>query len=428
MRAMVIDISKSLTVLLSQHLAGQQVKTITHNNGQMALDMLKQARCDLVCVSMHLEDMSGIEFVEKLRKIDQQKQTHVIMLTTTEDASALTEALKAGVNEIFHKEHVNTILEHITSWSQNTKLHTSQGNILYVEDNHATALVVSEQLKHIGYTVEHVTRASQALDLFNQNKYDLLMVDYILEGGMSGLELIQEIRLKQAHSFETPILVLSGMEDEDKKIELLRSGANDYLSKRASRDEIAVRVNNLIRTKRLFEQVQYQHEKLQHLAMTDQLTELHNRHYLFEAAPQKISEAQRHRFPVALLIVDLDKFKDINDTHGHATGDEVLKATGLLLRKLCRKEDIVSRFGGEEFVILLSHCSQQQALDKAESIRAELEKMKPANLKVTGSFGVATLEPGQESTFNQLFSLADNGVYRAKEAGRNRVELESSTE
>ena len=423
MRAMVVDMSKSLSVLLSQHLASHQVKTITHTNGHVALEMLKQASCDLVVVAMHLDDMDGIEFVSKMRELDQHNRTHVVMLTTTENSEALADALRAGVNEIFQKDRVNHLLEHITNWSQNSKLHSTEGNILYVEDNHATALVVSEQLKRIGYSVEHVTRGNRALELYEVNQYDLLLVDYILEGGISGLDVIQEVRAKQAHSFETPILVLSGIDDEQKKITLLKSGANDYMSKTASKEEMEVRVNNLVRTKRLFEQVHYQQEKLQHLAMTDQLTSLHNRHYLFEAAPQRISEASRHHFPVALLIVDLDKFKHINDTYGHATGDEVLRETGKLLKKLCRKEDIVARFGGEEFVLLLSHCNGEQATNKAESIRQELEALTPANLAVTGSFGIATLENDLKLNFNQLFSLADAAVYRAKEGGRNRVEV-----
>ena len=121
--------------------------------------------------------------------------------------------------------------------------------------------------------------------------------------------------------------------------------------------------------------------------------------------------------------MDLDKFKHINDTYGHATGDEVLRETGKLLKKLCRKEDIVARFGGEEFVLLLSHCNGEQATNKAESIRQELEALTPANLSVTGSFGIATLENDLKLNFNQLFSLADAAVYRAKEGGRNRVEV-----
>ena len=133
MRAMVVDMSKSLSVLLSQHLASHQVKTITHTNGHVALGMLKQASCDLVVVAMHLDDMDGIEFVSKMRELDQHNRTHVVMLTTTENSEALADALRAGVNEIFQKDRVNHLLEHITNWSQNSKLHSTEGNILYVE-------------------------------------------------------------------------------------------------------------------------------------------------------------------------------------------------------------------------------------------------------------------------------------------------------
>lgn len=427
MRALIIDISKSLSVLLCQHMAAQQIKPLALTKGREALEMLKRARCDLVCVAMHLEDMDGIDFVQQLRALNNQANTHVVMLTTNENRATLSKATKAGVNELFRKEQLNNLLEHITAWAQKLKLEKIHGNILYVEDNKSTALVVSELLKQCGYQVQNVGSGIAALDLMDTQKFDLLLVDYILEGSMTGLELVQEVRRNQSQPFEYPILVLSSQEDVDKKVEILRSGANDYVDKRASRDEMMVRVNNLIRTKRLFEQVQYQQEKLQHLAMTDQLTGLHNRHYLFEAAPQKISEAQRHQFPVALLIADLDHFKAINDNHGHSTGDQVLKETGILLRKLCRKEDIVARFGGEEFVILLSHCNQAQALEKAESIRSALAELKPAQIPVSASFGVACVPSnggnGSPNSFNDLFSNADTAVYTAKHRGRNRVEL-----
>ncbi|RLU01087.1 diguanylate cyclase [Ketobacter sp.] len=421
MRAMIIDISKSLSVLLNQHLASQQIKSLTLTRGDEALDMLKRARCDLVITAMYLEDMEGIEFVRALRKLENQQNTHVVMLTTEESRDILSRAMKAGVNELFPKQKLDTVLEHITSWSQKVRLQQTSGSILYVEDNQSTALLVCELLKNSGYKVQQVGTGLAALECMDQHKFDLLLVDYILEGDMTGLELVKTLRTR-ASPIETPILMLSAQESEDIKVEILRSGANDYLSKVASRDEMLARINNLIRTKRLFEQVQYQQQKLQHLAMTDQLTGLHNRHYLFEAAPQKLSEAQRHRFPVALLIVDLDKFKDINDLHGHATGDSVLKEAAQLLRNQCRREDIVARFGGEEFVILLSHCDRQQALDKAESIRLALEQLNPAQLTVTGSFGVACCQAGGRNSFNDLFSDADSAVYTAKHNGRNRVE------
>ena len=425
MRAIIVDISKSLSVLLNQHMTSQQIKALTLTRGKDALEMLKRARCDLVVISMYLEDMEGIEFVTELRKLDNQADTHVVMLTTEENRDILSRAMKAGVNELFPKQKLDSVLEHITSWAQKLRLEQTSGNILYVEDNQSTALVVSELLKNAGYGVKQVSKGVAALELAENHKFDLLLVDYILEDDMTGLELVQTLRIKLS-ALECPILMLSAQDSEQVKVDILRCGANDYLSKSASRDEMLARINNLIRTKRLFEQVQYQQQKLQHLAMTDQLTGLHNRHYLFEAAPQKLSEAQRHKFPVALIIVDLDKFKNINDEHGHPTGDTVLKEAAQLLRKQCRREDLVARFGGEEFVILLSHCNPQQAQEKAESIRAALQNLRPGKLEVTGSFGVACCQQGSRISFNDLFSHADSAVYQAKNNGRNRVELFSA--
>ncbi len=422
MRAMIIDISKSLSVLLNQHMASLNIKALTLSQGRQALAMLKRARCDLICISMHLEDMDGITFVSEVKKLPNQQNIHVVMLTTDENRDTLSQAMKAGVNELFRKDKLDTVLEYLTAWAQKTRLELNSGNILYVEDNRSTALVVGEVLKNRGYRVKQVSNASEALELTEQHQFDLLLVDYFLEGNMTGLELVNNVRTR-LHTFECPILMLSGQESESTKIEILRSGANDYLSKGASNDEMLARINNLIRTKQLFEQVQYQQEKLQHLAMTDQLTGLHNRHYLFEAAPQKISEAQRHKFPVALIIVDLDHFKAINDTHGHATGDEVLREAAQLLRRQCRREDIVARFGGEEFVILLSHCNRDQALEKAEGIRSALHDLNPARLPISGSFGVACSSRDEHSSFNDLFSDADSAVYAAKNNGRNRVEV-----
>lgn len=422
MRAMIVVVSKSLSVLLSQQLSAQDIKPLSVNQGMAALDMLSRASCDLICVSAQLKDMDGIEFVTRLRKLTRHQTTHVVMLATADNDAAVSSATKAGVNVLFRHDQLNSLLEHMTTWSQQRRLEQVNGRILYVEDNRTTAMLVTEQLKQCGYTVLQVNTAKQALTLLQSRRFDLLMVDYILEGDMSGLELVEQVRRQQRHPLENLILVLSGQEDESKRVQILRSGANDYLDKRASREEMLVRINNLIQTRRLFEQVQHQQEKLQYLAMTDQLTGLQNRHYLFEAAPQKISEAQRHRFAVSLIIMDLDKFKHINDNEGHSAGDEVLVQAGRLLRNLCRKEDIVARYGGEEFVMLLSHCNREQAWEKAEAMRRDLEALKPAGLQVTGSFGIASKLEQQNTNFNELFHAADQALYRAKDKGRNRVE------
>lgn len=159
--------------------------------------------------------------------------------------------------------------------------------------------------------------------------------------------------------------------------------------------------------------------------MTDQLTGLYNRHSLFDMGPKYLSDAKRHKFPVSLVVIDLDHFKNVNDTHGHATGDVVLKSIGQVLKDQCRTEDFVARFGGEEFVMLLSHCDIDFAISKAENLRKEVEAAQPAGLTITASLGVAAMEEADD--FNTLFEKADKAVYEAKESGRNKVVIHTAS-
>lgn len=214
-------------------------------------------------------------------------------------------------------------------------------------------------------------------------------------------------------------MVVSGESDQQKRTSFLRNGANDFIIKPYDEDEMIVRSSNLIENKKIFEQAKKQQQELTKLAMTDQLTGLYNRHSLFDIGPKYLSDAQRHKFPLSLLVFDLDHFKNVNDTYGHGVGDIVLKSIGQVLNDNCRKEDIVARFGGEEFVMLLSHCDLDFAVTKAENIRQAIEKSKPNDLTVTASIGAATFS--QEDDFESLFDKADSAVYKAKETGRNKV-------
>ena len=182
------------------------------------------------------------------------------------------------------------------------------------------------------------------------------------------------------------------------------------------------RLNNHLSSKKMIDRIEAQQARLHDMAMKDQLTGLYNRHFLMEMAPSKISEAYRHKFPCSLLVVDADKFKNVNDTHGHATGDIVLQELAGVMADACRREDIAARFGGEEFV-LLSHCNAADAVKKAEQIHKTIEALRPAGLKITASFGVAEIDLSQHCEFDDLFKAADAAVYEAKSSGRNRVVL-----
>ena len=163
-----------------------------------------------------------------------------------------------------------------------------------------------------------------------------------------------------------------------------------------------------------------QRDQFEHLAMRDQLTGLYNRHYLEEIASHKLSEAIQHQQSLCLLVLDIDLFKTINDTYGHPFGDEVLQRFATLLNKQSRLEDIVARIGGEEFVIIIDHCTIDEAYKKAELIRLSTTVLKPNEVALSVSIGVSELNLNGE-TFSELLARADKAVYQAKNNGRNCV-------
>ncbi|HET9680256.1 MAG TPA: GGDEF domain-containing protein, partial [Gammaproteobacteria bacterium] len=186
-------------------------------------------------------------------------------------------------------------------------------------------------------------------------------------------------------------------------------------------EEVVARVTNLITNKQLFDQVQAQQKHLYELAMTDQLTGLFNRNSLAEFASKYFSQAARHDFPLSVIIMDIDHFKQINDKHGHLSGDTVLEHIGSLLKSNCREEDFAARYGGEEFLLILTHCTLDCARDKADELRRDLEKLEPAGIPVTGSFGITARPANRKISLDDLLRAADTAVYEAKRQGRNQV-------
>ncbi|MFC3149804.1 diguanylate cyclase [Litoribrevibacter euphylliae] len=386
-----------------------------------ALTLIQQKSFDLVCVAYLLPDSTGIDICRQVRELDQEKRNTPVVLVTSEDnKSILLEVFKAGATEIFKKNDVEGFDSYLTQFVLSVmEYKTLYGKILYVEDSRSTAQLISTLLKLNGMEVDHFTTAEAALEAFDEENYDLIITDIILEGELTGSHLVQKVRQDQSKD-TIPILAISGMEDPSRRVSLLKSGVNDFVSKPFLHDELMARVHNLLRSKKLFDRVQEQREALRELAMKDQLTGLYNRHFLMEVGPQRINEAQRHKQPLSMVVVDLDKFKAINDNYGHAIGDIVLKEVGTLLQEQSRTEDVACRFGGEEFVLILTHCDLLSAIEKADAIRERIESLKPAGIDVTASFGVSSLTATDDGISN-LFDRADQAVYQSKDEGRNRV-------
>lgn len=424
MHALIIEPSRLYQEIFTRVLEDSAFQATWVQTGKAALVLAQEQSFDMICMSMYLPDLDAPQLCMRFRAMEKTVQTPIVMITAESDQNAFQKALVAGATEVYHKNELSQFSIYLEQWqSRQLKEQSAHGNILYIEDQQTQADLTSMQLREAGYTVSHFRNASGALAAFQQQQFDLVLTDLILEGNKTGQVLIREILNLPGRFAEVPILALSGFNDAQRRIELLESGVSDFIQKPVTSQELLARVNNLVRVRQLLDQVEKQQNHLRELAMMDQLTHLYNRHFLMDMAPRKIAEAVRHNIELSLLFIDLDHFKHINDTYGHSTGDQVLEKLAGVLKDSCRSEDIAARFGGEEFVVILSHCNESDALNKAENIRTQIAAIPFDEFSITASIGVVCLPEGGGCDFKGLFELADKALYKAKENGRNRVEL-----
>ena len=393
-----------------------------------AVDQIEKNLFQIICVSMEGDTARLFDFAKIVRSDKHGHQYIPLIIFNSQDdsiKSKLTEILELGATEVFQKNRSFDFFAYLESFSVTCKTRNKlQGRVLLVEDDEYVSHYISLILESVGLEVFSCAKAEEACDFLRNGDFDLVVTDFVLEGNMSGLGLIQAIRNFKNKKSKMPILAVSSMNDASRRVQLLQAGANDYIGKPVLPEELKARVGNLITNKQLIDKIRIQKKELEKMAMTDHLTGVYNRHALIEMSIKSISEAIRHNFELCLVVADIDHFKAVNDTYGHAIGDLVLKAFSSLVREECRGEDFVARFGGEEFVIVLTHCSIKSAKAKIEIIREKIEKLNPENISITASFGIATLkkETGKFG-FDELFNEADKAVYIAKENGRNQVRV-----
>ena len=428
MRALIIENNIAYRELLDHTLAQQGFDTDTGDSIESALAYADSGVYDIICVNQELKDGPGEEFVAYCNRHERYKNTPVLFLT--ENTELLAEDLPVRVDGVIHELNEHQIENQIVHFID---LHLDpvffEGRILFVEDDDEVAADILAQLKETGYQVSHFKSVEEACAEYDAvtiygshaEAYDLAITEINLEGKMKGDELVAQIRSYEDGRGFIPIIAITGEDDVQRRISLYHSGVNDFLQKPILREELMVRIANLITNKRLLDKVHDIRRELFALATTDKLTGCHNRHSLMEFSDKFISQALRHKYPVSMLVIDLDHFKEVNDNHGHAVGDIVLELMGKLLNDSFRDGDLVSRYGGEEFVVLMTHCNGEDAQLKAEKLRLALEDMKPNGLTITTSIGVTSMEIGADRDFEAMFHAGDEGVYKAKENGRNQV-------
>ena len=256
-------------------------------------------------------------------------------------------------------------------------------------------------------------------------KIDIVLCDVEMPG-MDGFKFLSMVNSREDLR-DIPVLLLTSHEEISTKIKGLNQGASDYVTKPFSPEELLARVKIHLKIKTLQDNLKESNQQLLQLSLTDPLTELNNRRHLMEILAIEFERSRRTNDPCALIMVDLDHFKRVNDNYGHQQGDVVLRATAQEIKRQLRQYDSAARFGGEEFALLLPETSPKDALMVAERLRQSLCDMHfsgaISELTITASFGIATIPHEQIDSIEDLIRLADDALYLAKNNGRNRVEV-----
>lgn len=421
MSVMIVEPSQAVASMLDALFGRFGFESRVVRSGKEALECLRTTPVELLCFAYELGDMNGIDFFVTAKANKLAHHEPGIMFAATNSRTTINRAAMAGVTECFSKHNLAQLERFVERFAGTRRMRIG-GRVLLVEDSASAIEFYRQVLNRLGLQVDTCRSAESAIAAFAANKYDLIITDYVLAGSKTGYSVIQSVRESEGKSALTPVLVISSFDDMARKVEILRSGANDFLSKPVVAEELEVRVYNTLMMQKLMHRLESQHEVMKDIAMRDPLTTIYNRYFLNEISAELIADAKASGESLSLIVVDIDHFKQINDSHGHATGDKVLQQVAKTLQGICRREDVVARIGGEEFVVLLPGVPVQEAAARGELARERIASLAlPCGLTITVSVGIAGL--AADGGYDELFHRADSAMYGAKLAGRNRVEI-----
>ncbi|NET35459.1 MAG: diguanylate cyclase [Cyanothece sp. SIO1E1] len=294
--------------------------------------------------------------------------------------------------------------------------------VLVVDDIGTNCQVIGNILKEAGYATTFATNGQHALDCLKTVNPDLILLDLVMPE-MDGLQVCEKLKAVPDHS-QIPVIFLTASNQKDHLLQAFERGAVDYVTKPFDTPELLARVGTHLELKSTRDQLNKVIEEMGVLAITDPLTGVLNRRHLLEIAEKELARTHRYSRQFSVLMLDIDHFKQINDTCGHAVGDEAIKTIAKAAVFSLREGDSFGRFGGEEFVALLPETNVDQAFEVAEQIRNTVAKVSiPARgriARLTVSIGIASHNP-EDRSIDALLKRADDALYEAKRQGRNRV-------
>jgi two-component system cell cycle response regulator len=293
--------------------------------------------------------------------------------------------------------------------------------ILIIDDDPASLEIIMEPLRWEGYDIRGVTSGAEALEILTTWTPHIVILDW-LEPTMSGIKILESIREKIV---QISCIFVSANSNTDAIIKGLDSGADDYIVKPFVPLEFLARVRTHLRMRDLNEQLMFANERLKELVDIDDLTGLFNMRSFYQKLEFEMERAKRYNREVAVVMMDMDYFKTVNDGHDHLFGSYVLSEVGKIIKANTRNIDIPARYGGDEFLIVLSETNHEGVMYFCDRLRQNIEKTTFVNgsdsIKLTSSIGFSVLEPGEYVNPRELVRRADHALYDSKRAGRNRV-------
>jgi diguanylate cyclase (GGDEF)-like protein len=297
----------------------------------------------------------------------------------------------------------------------------SDNPVLIVDDDKSVRNTIQEYIQNAGFTSLTAATAEEALELVEKKDFAVVITDIRLPG-LGGLELTKVIKKKNG----CDVIVVTGYSDDYSYEEAINIGASDFVIKPVRLEELLLRLRRVLKERQLSTERTRMMEKLQKLATTDGLTKLYNSRSFYTQLELEVDRFNRYKHPLSILLLDIDNFKDFNDTYGHLEGDKALVRFSQIIKTCLRTNDSAYRYGGEEFTVLLPETNGEEAKTVAQRIRAslEMEKFVPApdkNAQLTISIGVTQYFPKEE--LSSFIRRADQAMYLSKKNGRNRVSV-----
>ena len=448
-RILIVDDMAASVKVLAAKLTSEYYDVITAHDGPTALDLVAEEMPDIVLLDVMMPGMDGFEACRRIKQNPRTAHIPVVMVTALSDMRDRVNGLQAGADDFLTKPLNDTMLfarvrslvrmkRTFDQWSLHqqtsrdlgfnvepdmTDVHGRDARVVVVDSSEIQSGNIQKVLEGEGHAVNVLHSYGDAVGYIAENETDVVVVSMDFEGD-EPLRLASRLR-SQESTRQVPILLIGDAEDETNLIKGLELGVNDCVVRPVDEQEIMARVRTQVRRKRYQEMLQSNFQQHLSMALTDGLTGLHNRRYLESQLDGIAKRADEGGHGLSLVLIDLDHFKRVNDTYGHAAGDEVLKTIARRLLRNVRGFDTAARFGGEEFVIAMPDTPIDVAFTVADRIRVKISEdpitlPDGSQLSVTLSAGVAeSVEPGE--TPEDLIARADKALYMAKHDGRDRV-------